>query len=51
MIEKLKENYGITVDILGEKTNVYAVGELLKDMKEKINEIIEKLNNFLPEED
>jgi hypothetical protein len=44
MIEKLPENYGIVVDIMGEKEiNHYAVAIILRDMRDKINEIIDLL--------
>jgi hypothetical protein len=44
MIEKLPENYGIVVDIMGEKElNHYAVAIMFRDMRDKINEIIDLL--------
>ena len=44
-IEELPENYGIVVDIMVEKElNHYAVAIILRDMRDKINEIVKFIN-------
>ena len=46
-LQKLEDDYGIVVSIMpGDSSNLYRFGELVRDMKKKINELVDEVERL-----